>query len=181
MLIGLTNHESLETVWPDPNKGEWSVAELGQASQVGPGLRWEFLKAFALGGVGSPPRQGFIDRHGAIPRLAVCRRQGVDHPVDVVASADLQGVVLVESIDIGHRETCDAIDHAREAKQDGIKPSAAARAACRRTELAAEAMEVFRETFVAGWKRAGANACRVGLANPDDPLDRGGWQASASA
>lgn len=146
--------QSLLTIRTDADKGDGGIAEFGEAGEVSLGVWRELIVAGAVGGVLLPAGERFVNRFRAIPERAVGWWEIVAMAVDVIGDADFQMLVFVESIDIGDGEASDAVDHASEAKQDGIEPAAAAWATGGSAELAAEIVEVFGKTFVNCWERA---------------------------
>src|SRR5205823_313382 len=97
----------------------------------------------------------------------------------VRANADL--LETIEAIEISNRNFVAAIHHHGEAKEHGIEPSAAARAAGSGAKFPAHAMEHVAYVIVLRHKRSGAHAGGVSLAHTDHTFDAARRHTAAGA
>lgn len=176
----LSNQNCLMPAWSNPDVGNWSSGELREALEVGAGVLGELLPGLALRGVALPAGEGFVDGDDAVPGVAVGGGELVLLAVDLVVGADLDGVALVEAIEVGDGEPGDAIDHTGVAEEDHVEPTTGAGATSGCAELAAKAVQVVSEVVVVGGKGTCADPRGVGLADSDDGLDGEGRQSGAS-
>ena len=108
----------------DANVGDRSACEFGETIEVAACILRKLVPGFALGGVASPTGKSFVDGDDAVPSVAIGGREFVLLAVDLIMSANLNRLALVEAVEIGNGEAGDSIDHAGIAEENHIEPTA---------------------------------------------------------
>ncbi len=110
----------------------------------------------------------FIDRFDLALPHGRCRQMIEPLAAEAVADADPKPVDAIEDVQLGQRDSVDAVDLDRLSDQHRVKPATAARPAGYGAEFAAAlAEQPARRVFEFGRKRAAANARGIGLVIPN--------------
>ena len=149
---------------------------------VGPRVGRQLVEGAGLGDVLPPAGEVLVDRHGVVEVGLVDRHLVVAYAVDVVGHADRHLLEPGEHVELGEHEVGDAVDPSGVAGDHGVVPAAAARPAGRGAVLRADLAQVLTGVVVQlGRERPLADAGRVGLHDPDHPVEPGRRDARAGA
>ena len=166
----------------DPDAPELRAAQVLERLHVALGVLGEVGEAAAAGDVLAPAVEVLVDRLRVVELALRHRHLVVPHAVDVVGHADRHPVPARQHVELGQEQLGEAVDAGGVAGDHRVVPAAAAVAAGRDADLAADPPELLAVVVEQlGRERAGADAGGVGLDHADHPVDAGRADTGADA
>ena len=154
----------------DGRDEQFRAGQFRDGFQIRPGLRRQLFPGLAFVRRRAPAFKLRVNRFARREFLRVVGHVIITLPPDTVADTHFDGFHRVETVEVGDREIVNAVHHRRVARGDGIKPTATPRAAGRRAELAAHAVQQVGNFRILGRQRPLTHTRRVRLEHADDAI-----------
>ena len=154
---------------------------LTEALDVGLAVLRQLFVGGALGGVLHPAGELLVNGLAGLPILDEGRGELQDLVAQAVGRANLDGLHLIQAVEVGHGHLVKAVEHGGIAQHDAVRPATATGTPGGSTELTTEAVQVIADFVILCSEGACTHAGGVSLAHADNAVDAGGGYAGTRA